>query len=200
MQKNIIRFTLYILALAAVLYPSYVWYRSTSFESFSLVMLFPLFGIIAFTVMWLHVVGSALEQWIGHYVHFEKFVHLTSYLVLVSIMLHPLLLLIGFGFENLPMMLTSIYIQLAVAGFLLLITYDLGKIFKTRRFFIRHWGKIKLISTIGFFLIFFHSLGLGSNLQGGFLRTLWIFYGASAGVAAVYTYVIKKFLTRSGTN
>jgi hypothetical protein len=193
------------LACVAVLYPVFVWYSGTqgSLNTPSPAEIFPVFGLIAFSTMWLHVVGGALKSPLEKYFDFEKFVHWSSYIVLLSLILHPLLFFIAIGFRNLGFLWSfsaSKLIWLAIAGWLLLITYDLGKIFKKRQFFIRHWETIKIISTIGFFLIFFHSLGLGSDLQTSPLRILWIFYGVSAAIAAVYTYVVRRLLVQKITS
>jgi hypothetical protein len=192
MQKKLVALFLMLFSIAAVLYPVCVWYQGVKGTPVTPAMLFPVFGLIAFATMWLHVVGASVQSWLEKYVSFENFVNRTAYIVLISIILHPLLLFTAMGFKNLGVVIVSPYILLAIAGWLLLLTYDIGKIFKRRQFFIRHWHAIKIVSTIGFFLIFFHSLALGSNLQSGPLRAVWILYGMSAAIAAIYTYAIKR--------
>ncbi len=91
----------------------------------------------------------------------------------------------------------SLAISLGILGFLLLITYDVGKALKRYDFFVRHWNKILVVSTIGYILTFLHSLMLGSDLQRGFLRGLWIFYGTTAILATIYTYGLKRFIKRA---
>ncbi len=180
-----------------MLYPLWVSVSGTawSFSPDLWLDLFPVLGITAFCIMWLHVVGGALEEWLERYVNFQRFVDNTSIFIFVLIILHPLFLLIGQGFRVADIFLYGQnYIMLGVAGLLMLLTYDLGKARKEREFFVRHWNAVLIVSTIGFLLIFFHSLGLGSDVQAGPLRDLWIFYGTTAIVATTYNYGVKKLL------
>jgi len=116
-------------------------------------------------------------------------------LIFVSILLHPILLLAnsGFDFGDIFNYGDSDDIWLGIIGLILLITYDIGKSLKRYNFFTRNWNNILLISTIGFLLIFPYSLGLGSDLQSGVPRVIWIFYGITALLATIYTYGIKRF-------
>jgi len=157
--------------------------------------LFPIFGIIAFFLLWIHSMCGVFEEWLRPRMNFDAFIHWTSLVILVSIILHPLLLLILIKFDLQTLLSASpLPISLGLVGFLLLITYDIGKALRHRAFFARHWNKILIISTVGFILTFFHSLVLGSHLQTGWQRKLWIFFGITAILATIYTYGIKRFL------
>ena len=196
----------YILAIssfAAVFYPLYVWYGrlggGLAFDENLTLALFPALGLAAFSIMWLHVVGGALREWLTKYIDFQRFVGWSSAIVLVLLILHPALLLAGVGLRNTKLIFEynePKYIWLAIIAWFILVGYEVLKRFKKRDFFIKHWNAVKLISTIGFFLTFFHSLGVGSDLQSGTLRYVWLTYGATAAIAATYTYVIKRFLKR----
>ena len=190
-------------AFLAVFYPLFVWYGrvggSLSLDATLALNVFPAFGLLAFAVMWLHVVGGAMRDALEKHFNFQKFVDLSSIVVLVSLLFHPLLLVAGIGVRNFGLVFDyndPKYIWLAIFAWFILVGYDVLKRFKKRDFFMRHWETIKLISTIGFFLTFFHSIGVGTDLATGALRYVWFFYGVSAGVAAIYTYGVKKFLKR----
>jgi hypothetical protein len=193
-KNTIIKYSVIVFSCLAFFYPLFVRVGNTNWEQGDMAAkLFPLFGLAAFALLWLHVVGAGLQWWLKKYVDFEGFVHRTSPLILTLILLHPLLLFITFGFSVKGILLSYglLYILLAVIGWLLLLTYDIGRAFKAREFFIRHWNKVLILSTIGFFLTFFHSLGIGGDLQHGPLRFVWIFYGVTAFASAFYAYVIK---------
>ncbi len=201
MRKRLIRYLIFGVAFLAVLYPVWVWYgrAQLNLNTTRIFDIFPVLGLLAFVIMWLHIVGGALRPWLERYIDFGRFVTSSSVLVLILLILHPLLLLIGLGpsrwgkfFSSTP----ALFIWLAVIGWVILVGYDLAKRFKQREFFVRHWEVVKFISTIGFFLVLFHSLGLGSDLQTGPLRAVWIFYGISAAVAAIYTYGLRRFLAQ----
>lgn len=191
-QSLIISFSLFVL-----LCPIFIWFRNEDFASnpVSLSAIFPMLGLCAFTIMWLHVVGSTFETQLKEYINFEKFVGYSSFVVLVLILLHPTLFLFSVGFSALGGIFFSgnptLY-WLAVIGWCMLITYDLRKLFHKKDFVLRHWKKINVISTIGFFVIFFHAIGLGGDLQDGFLRIFWILLAITAFFATAYSYIFQK--------
>ena len=202
MGKKLIKYLIYAVAVISVVYPVIVWYGRVDlvFGNTLLLNLFPVFGLLAISTMWLHIVGGALRPWLEKYIDFQRFVSKSSVIVLFLIILHPLLLFTGIGFQNAGSVLglyDSKYIRLAIIAWFILVGYDVAKRFKNRQFFVKHWETVKLISTIGFFLALSHSLGLGSDLQAGPLRSVWIFYGVSAAIAAVYTYGVRKFLKQN---
>jgi hypothetical protein len=183
-------------SVLAVSYPALV--RITSLEwsvDTFLGNLFPLLGLLAFTMLWLHIVGAGLEGWLRKHVDFEAFVERTSYLIFILMLLHPILALVTYDFDI--YVLGGEYgvwfVRLGVVGLALLLVYDVGRALRNKAFFIRHWQKVLIVSTIGFFVIFYHSLSIGSDLQSGFLRILWIFYGVSAALSFIYAYFIKGY-------
>ncbi len=187
---------LVILAAAlAVLVPIVAHIRNVSWAESSLTAaLFPVFGLLAFTLLWLHAISGVFEEKLREMFAFDTFVHWTALAILVSILLHPLLLLVLIKFRiGLLFSGPSLAIWLGIIGLALLLTYDTGKALKKREFFSRHWRAILVISNIGFILTFFHSYMIGSDLQAGPLRSLWLFYGVTAILAIIYTYGFKKF-------
>lgn len=201
MNKKVIKYSILFFAYLAILYP--LWIRAKTLtwalDSTLLLNLFPFFGLAAFGMLWLHSISGIFEPWLREHINFDKFVHITSTLILISIIAHPLLLLVGlnFSFSNIFLYYGAQFIWLALMAWLLLITYDIGKALKKYDFFVKNWNKILIISNIGFLMTFFHSLKLGSDLQSGTLRFIWIFYGVTAILSIIYTYGIKRFLDRS---
>jgi len=196
MNQRITRYSIIIFAYTAVLYPLWVWFQNSNltWNTISSITLFPVFGLVAFSLLWLHSISGVFEPWLRKHFNFDRFVHYTSLIILISIVLHPLLLLFYFSFNFKSIFIYGYkYIWLGIIGWLLLITYDIGKLLKRHDFFSRNWNNILIISTVGFILTFFHSLYLGHDLQLGPLRTLWIFYGATGIFATIYTYGIKKY-------
>lgn len=185
-----------ISATLAVIVPIFAHIRNVSWGDSSLLIgIFPIFGLLAFALLWLHVISGVFEEWLRKKFEFDSFVHWTALVILASIILHPLLLLIFVRFDVVSLFSHSPFaVSLGFSGLILLLTYDIGKILKRYEFFTKNWSAILIISTIGFILTFFHSLMLGSDLQSGFMRMLWIFYGVTAIIATIYTYVIKRFL------
>ncbi len=190
--NKITHYSIIIFFYLAVLYP--LWVRITSlqwgFNASFLPNLFPLFGLAAFSMLWLHSISGPLEPFLRKHIDLDKFVHITANLILICIILHPLLLLATFNFniKDIYLAYGVIFIRLGIIGWTLLITYDIGKALKKYDFFVKHWNTILIVSNIGFLLTFFHSLYLGSDLQSGPLRIIWMFYGITAFLSILYTY------------
>ena len=163
------KYLVVIFAYAAVIYPLWVRFKDVTWSlngDLSLI-LFPAFGLVAFAILWLHVISGVFEPWLRKHFDFDKFVSRTSLMVFICLILHPLLLLfyLDFGWSKLFLYGSEKYVWLGIVGWFLLITYDIGKALQKREFFARNWNVILLISTIGILLGFFHSLGLGGDLQ-----------------------------------
>ena len=139
MKNKIIRYTIIALAWIAVLYP--LWMRIGSlpwiFNKSLLTNLFPLFGILAFTLLWLHSVAGAFESFLRRYINFDWFVHITASIIFWCILLHPLLLLVSldFNISNLFFYYGVKFVLLGIIGWLLLLTYDVSKALKKHAFF-----------------------------------------------------------------
>jgi hypothetical protein len=196
MKIKTISYLVYIFVFIAVLYP--IWdaagdlLLSPSFKN-----LFPVFGLMAASLLWIHSISGVFENWLRKYINFDLFISVTATIIFVCIVLHPLLLFIDINF-NLPMLLKSVYIQLGLIAWLLLITYDIGKFLKKTgyAFFAKHWTSILIISNIGFLITFIHSLALGGDLRSGGPRMVWIFYGITATLSIVYTYAVRPLLQK----
>lgn len=160
--------------------------------------IFPMFGLLAFSLLWLHALSGAFEPWLKKHINFDAFVKHTAGLIFISIMLHPLLLLIDmrFNLQDIFFYYGNLAIWLGITGWLLLITYDITKPFKKYALVEKHWNSVLIISNIGFIVIFFHALKTGSDLQSGFLRYLFLFYGITAIACLLYTYAITPFIKK----
>lgn len=197
MNKTVTKYLIIIFAYLAVLYPLWVRFQNVGWSSDNslLLNLFPFFGLTAFSLLWLHAVSGVFEPWLRRQFNFDRFVRVTSLIIFICIILHPLLLFIGFNFKLTDILSYGpLYIRLGVIGWLLLITYDIGKALKNSGFFVKNWNLILFISTIGFLLTFFHSRAIGGDLQMGPLKVIWNFYGVTAILSTIYTYGIKRIL------
>lgn len=198
-SKKITHWAIISFGYLAVLYP--LWVRAHTLQfAFDMTLLpnvFPLFGLAAFSMLWLHAISGVFEEWLRQHINFDRFVQITATLILWCIILHPLLLLFMLRFNTSDLFLAygTTYITLGIIGWLLLITYDITKPLKKHyQFFAKNWTTVLIISNIGFLITFFHATALGSDLQSGPLRGLWYFYGITATLAILYTYGVKRFI------
>jgi hypothetical protein len=185
-------------ATLAVIVPILAHIRNVPWgESSLLASIFPIFGLLAFTLLWLHSISGVFEERLREIFDFDSFVRWTALAIFMSILLHPILLLFTIKF-NVGLLFSgdSTPIILGIIGLALLLTYDIGKMLKKYEFFSKNWTAILIVSNIGFIFTFFHSIKIGSDLQTGFMRWLWIFYGVTAIISIFYTYAIKPFYSR----
>lgn len=198
MTKSQKRITTITLMWVAVLYPllTVISARNWSLDDTIIYNLFPIFGVLAFTILWLHVISGVFEERLKELINFDLYVRRTAWIVFVGIIMHPLLALFAFDFSfwNIFDVYGRLPIFLAITAWFLLITYDIGRLLQQKEFFVLHWRKILFISTIGIILSFFHSILIGGDLQVGPLRVLWIFYGSTAILASIYNFGIKSYL------
>jgi hypothetical protein len=175
-----------------------VWGQSYNwkFNFLDAYVLFPLLGLLAFSLMWSHYVSGAVRQYFQLppatlKAYFEN----TSFIVLALILLHPGLLILqryldGFGLP--PTSYTS-YVGpglgwIAILGSVSLVAFLL---FELRRYFSgRSWWKyILILNDFAMLAIFYHGLRLGGQLQISWYRAVWYFYGITLLTVIIYGYL-----------
>jgi hypothetical protein len=173
---------------------SFRW-RFTHLSSYQL---FPVFGLLAFSLMWSHYIAAVLRM----YLQFDKAVlhryfEVTSLAVLALILAHPGLLAWQLWRDGLGLPPGSelLYggtmrgaVLLGMIAWLVFLAYEFRRKFENRPW----WQIVSIATDAAMVLIFIHSLRLGSQLQAGWFRTLWYFYGVTLAASLVYIYA-KKF-------
>ncbi len=198
------------LSVVAVALATMAWASDLSwhFGGISTYKLFPLFGLLAFSLMWSHYVASVLRQILKvEKAVLKKYFEVTSWLVLAAIFLHPGLLTYqlwrdGFGWP--PGSVTGSYVAPALGwvvvlgevSFFIFLAYEFHRKFGRRPW----WRYVQSASDIAMLAIFYHGLRLGGQLQNGWFRYVWFFYGATLGACLVYKYskYLSKHQTKSG--
>lgn len=174
---------------------SYSW-RLGSLTSYQL---FPLFGLLAFSLMWSHYLAAALRMYLG----MDKSVlagyfETTSLLVLTLILLHPGLLAFRLWQDGQGLPPTSqlnfvapaarwavIVAFIALAVFLL---YELRRFYADRSW----WKYVQYANDAAMVLIYVHALRLGGALMSGWFLGVWCLYGITFLAAAGYVYSQKR--------
>jgi hypothetical protein len=205
-KNKLALFLIWLFVIAAVVYPlwaviSVTDWSNNDFKTF-LQNIFPLLGILAASLLWVHSISGVFENWIRKHINFDAFISTTATIILISMLLHPILLLISFGF-NLSQIFTSFGhlddIFIGLCALILLLSYDVGKYLKKHgsNFFANNWNWILIISNVGFLLVFIHSLAIGGDLQSGAVRVVWKSYGITALLAIVYTYLLRPVFSKN---
>ena len=176
----------------------FVWWPAT--ENLTVYSLFPIFGLIAFGLMWTHYITGALRRYFAVPSEtIKRYFQITSYIVLFSILVHPFLLdfqlfLDGNGLP--PFSRNAIYTEgiqqfaifLGTVSLVFFLLYELHRFFKDRSW----WKYIEYANIAAMFLILYHGFTLGGNLREPWFQVVWAFYAVSLLVAVIYTELKKR--------
>jgi len=165
-------------------------------EGLGLYDVFPLFGLLAFGLMWTHFVLGALRRYLGIESQQQSAYHTASFgLVLALLVLHPGLLWYGlwsdgFGLPpashmaayNTPAMMGAL--SLGSVALFIFLAYELRRKFRTTSW----WVYVERAQIVAMAAIFYHALVLGKELSLGWFQLVWWGYGATLLLAVGYSY------------
>ena len=175
--------------------------------SLSVYQIFPIFGLMAFSLMWTQYVVNALATLLRlDQVPLGRFYSTMGYLVLVAILLHPGLLIWqlwhdGFGLP--PESYLRHYVApglgwvalIGTVSLFVFLAYELHRWFGNRRW----WRFVEYATDAAMLCIFYHALRLGTQVsQPGWFHALWLFYGVVLVAVLAYKYgqiIMKKSAT-----
>jgi len=182
-----------VILLSVLAWGGYLHWQFTGFSSYQL---FPLLGLIAFSVMWAHyVVGFARLKLGVEKEALRTYFQVTSIVVLVALLLHPGLLIWqlwhdGFGLP--PGSYLGHYVApamgwiatLGLVNLCIFLAYELWRWYENRPW----WHYVSAASDLAMLGVFYHGLRLGSTLQEGWFAILWYLYGISLVALLLYKY------------
>lgn len=188
------------LSLAASLAAITAWGQDYGWRilPISAYVVFPLLGLLAFSLMWGHYVAGAVRE-IADLPRevLSRYFRLTSYVVLVMLCLHPGLLVYqrwrdGAGLP--PGSYTSYVapslgwvVTLGMASLLLFLAFEFHRKYGDRSW----WQYVSDASDPAMLAVAYHGLQLGSNLQQGWFRYLWWFYSLTLCIVLVRKYGLR---------
>lgn len=174
-----------------------VWGNSFSWhvQSINTYQFFPVLGLLGFSIMWSHYMTGEMKR-IFLMADLTKYFRITGYVVLLAIVLHPGLLIYkrfrdGYG---LPPVSYETYVAPSMAWITLLgsvslfifLAYELNRFFAKKPW----WVYVVTAGDFAMLAIFYHGLRLGSQLQGGWFRSVWIFYGVTLALVLCHKYFL----------
>lgn len=166
-------------------------------------ILFPLFGLLAFSLMWTHYIVGALRRVVGvEKQPLKTYFAVTGWMAIVLIILHPSLLILRLwrDGQGLPPNSYLNYVGPSLKWAVALGTFSflIFLCFETKRWFSKKgwWPIIEYGNVVAMFAIIAHSLALGSNLQSGWFRFVWLGYAASLLLSIYYLYYIEAKETK----
>jgi hypothetical protein len=181
-----------LVALLAV----YAWGSSINWDlgAVNTYILFPVLGLLAFSIMWSQYMVVALARYTHKDLGSGTYYRYTGYAVLLLIVLHPGLLIYqrfqdGFG---LPPKSYETYVApgmgwltlLGTVSLLIFLAYELRRVFGEKSW----WKYVVGAGDAAMIAIFYHGLKLGNQLQSGWYRMVWVFFGVTLIIAIVYKY------------
>ena len=174
----------------------YVWGSSFNwqFSGLSTYQIFPVLGLLAFSLMWAHYMTGLMRRTFLKGVNLSQYFNWTGYVVLVAIVLHPGLLTYqrwrdGFG---LPPGSETGYVAngmawivvLGMTSLLVFLAFEFRRWFSHKKW----WKFVPMAGDIAMIAIFYHGLELGTQTHIGWFRTVWWFYGLSLIGVLIFTY------------
>ena len=189
------------LSLLAALLAFAAWGQSMrwNFSNLSNYRLFPLFGLLAFSLMWsMYVVGFVRKQ-SKHQppkmVNYYKYLPLA---IFAAILLHPSLLVWqlwrdGFGLppgsylNNYVAQSAKWAVVISTTAFAIFIIYEFRYKYRVKQW----WKYMELLADLALVGLYFHALKLGSNFQHGWYRYVWFFYGLTLAFLLADLYLGK---------
>lgn len=193
------RTSIWTLSLLTVVAAVAAWLPSTT-NGITTYVLFPLFGIVAFGLMWSHYVSDAVRRYLGLpdsllRTHFR----ITSYVVLFCILIHPFLLefqlyLDGFGLppQNLLVVYTGGLERLAILAGVVALTcflaFEFHRLYKDRSW----WKYVEWANIGAMVLILWHGFTLGGELRMPWFLIVWTLYAVTFAAAVAYTGYHKR--------
>lgn len=199
----------WLLSIGTVLLATITWGHDYGWHltPINVYMLFPLLGLLAFSLMWSHYIAGTIRELLGLDKQvLSRYFKLTSFAVLALILLHPGLLIYqrfrdGFG---LPPGSYESYVApglgwvtlLGTASWLVFISFEFYRVFGKRSW----WHFVADASDFAMLAILYHALRLGGQLRQGWFRYVWLFYAIILVVVLVRKYVNRYYQHGSKTS
>jgi hypothetical protein len=187
----------------------YVWAHPLAgqWSHLSTYAIFPVLGLVAFSLMWVHyLVGAARFGFGLDKAPFQTYFDVTGAVVLGAILLHPGLLIwqLWRDGQGLPPGSYKHYVGASLVWAVLLGSICLGVflLFELRRWFgqAKWWWVVNVATDLAMLGIFLHALTLGQSLKTGWYRQLWLFYGVTLVMClgVIYYQKYERFQQRKG--
>lgn len=189
--------TAWLLVLIVCIIAEVAWgqYYQWHFPTLDAYIVFPLLGLLAYSLMWTHYIASALRQALGlPKAVLARYFTITSWAVLLLICLHPSLLIYqrfrdGYG---LPPRSYETYVNpglgwvtlIGTTSLLVFLAYELHRFYGKRPW----WRYMQMATDVAMLAIFYHALRLGTLIAGGWIRAVWWFYGITLISALLFNY------------
>jgi hypothetical protein len=200
-SAKIVNSSAWVLVTLTSLFALAVWIQSF-FGSVRLTgyTVFPLLGLLAFSLMWTHYIVGTLRRLAGvKKKELKAYYAATSWVVLFCILLHPALLILqlwkdGYGLppnsylENYVAPTGKFAVLLGSVSLMIFLAFELKKMFDTKPW----WKLVEYAQILAMVAIFYHALQLGGELDVLWYRAIWFCYGITFVASVIYNNMFDK--------
>ncbi len=176
----------WVLGAVVIAVPYGVW-LSDGGKFSSVYSVFPLLGLWAWSLMWTHYMYGTLSMISEKFTRSKAYKHVSAYLVLAFILLHPLLLIQRLyqdtgvrppdSYINYVGEANKAFVLFGTVSMLCFLAYEVLKRLRRQKMVKRMWFLVGLSQAIAMTLIFVHGLKLGSHLYDGWFQAYWVLLG-----------------------
>lgn len=198
MRRRSTTLVLELLIIPIIALPIYVWVDALGNGSVGALTVFPLLGLLAFSIMWWHFLLGFVKDIDPKFAKIKSLHKTSSIFVFLLILLHPMLLYFysvsnSLGgppdaYYNYVSSDFGIFITYGLLALIIFLLYDLARWLRKKPWVARNWLIVDSVDDVAFIAVFVHSIMLGQHLQDGWFRYLWIFYGVSALIFIGYKH------------
>lgn len=160
--------------------------------------IFPVFGLLAFSLMWTHYIHGVIRRYVGKADRTkDAYWYASSAVVLACLLLHPFLLSFGLWQDGLglpPFSYLNAYESMRLAVLLGSLSLVIFLAFELHRWLAKRswWRYVDRLQFVAMLAIFLHALTLGGELNVAWFYILWWGYGLTLIAAYVYSYRYDK--------
>jgi hypothetical protein len=177
----------------------YAWGNTYGWHlSFNPYQVFPLMGLLAFSLMWSHYMAGFIRSYTGiKRPILKSYFSNTSTVVLALLLLHPAIVIFqryrdGYGF---PPHSYESYVAPGLGWVTLLgtISWFIFIAFEFRHKYGHYswWKYVPMAGDVAMLAIVYHGLRIGDQLQTGWFRGVWVGYGIALSFVLIYNYYQK---------
>ncbi len=158
-----------------------VWVPSLAVSKLTIYSLFPLFGLLAWSLMWTHYVNGALAVRYGME-RSRLYKTVSEIIVFFCLWLHPGLLIYQLSVDNSTIIeyvgqRNAVFILGAFAAWLAFLSYDILVRFKNRPFWKKNWIWVSVTQALAMGIIYLHAIKFGRHIQVSWFKVYWAVLG-----------------------
>lgn len=156
--------------------------------------LFPLFGLLAFSIMWSQYVMEGIKNYLGQPNVLDSYFNVTGWMVLGAILLHPGLLIAqrfhdGYGlppgsYESYVAPMQRWLVILGSVSLLMFLAFELKHFYRDKPW----WKYVVFLNDLAIVAIFYHGLRLGQDIGHHWFQVVWYLYGVVLVPVFIYRY------------